>query len=64
MDRMPPQAKIYTVYLIGYGGSDFDDILQKVRHEATQEMRVGPSEPACRSRFQTTLSCVGKEPGW
>ena len=27
-------------------------------------MRVGPSEPAYRSRFQTTLSCAGKEPGW
>ena len=29
-----------------------------------QEMRVGPSEPACRSRSQTTLSCSGKEPLW
>jgi len=27
-----------------------------------QEMRAGPSEPACRSRLQSTLSCVGKEP--
>jgi len=27
-------------------------------------MRVGPSEPACRSRLQTTSSCSGKEPGW
>ena len=24
-----------------------------------QKMRVGPSEPACRSRLQTTLSCAG-----
>ncbi len=31
---------------------------------AAQEMRVGPSEPACRSRLQTTLSCIGKEPLW
>ena len=29
-----------------------------------QEMRVGPSESTFRSRFQTTLSCAGKEPGW
>ena len=29
-----------------------------------QEMREGPSEPAFRSRFQTPLSCAGKEPGW
>ena len=31
---------------------------------AAQEMRVGPSKPACRSRFQTTVSCAGQEPGW
>jgi len=29
-----------------------------------QEMRVGPSEPACRSRLQTTSSCCGQEPWW
>ena len=29
-----------------------------------QEMRVGPSEPAYRSRLQTTSSCMGKEPLW
>jgi hypothetical protein len=28
-----------------------------------REMREGPSEPACRSGLQTTLSCSGKEPG-
>ncbi len=33
-----------------------------VRHEAVQKMRVGPSEPAYRSRLQTTSSCIGKEP--
>ncbi len=44
-----------------------------VRHERTfeyrlevcttaQKMRVGPSEPAYRSRLQTTSSCIGKEP--
>jgi len=31
---------------------------------AALKMRVGPSEPACRSRFQTTSSCCGKEPWW
>ncbi len=25
---------------------------------------IGPPEPACRSRLQTTLSCFGKEPWW
>jgi len=29
-----------------------------------QEMREGPSEPACRSRLQTTLSRAGKESVW
>ena len=46
---------------------------RKLRHERTfnikvcvtvQKMREGPSEPACRSRLQTTLSCCGKEPLW
>ena len=31
-----------------------------VRHDAAQEMREGPSEPAYRSRLQTTSSCMGK----
>jgi RNA-directed DNA polymerase len=34
------------------------------RSHAAQKMREGPSEPACRSRFQTTSSCCGKEPWW
>jgi hypothetical protein len=29
------------------------------RCDAVQEMRVGPSEPAVRSRLQTTASCDG-----
>ena len=32
------------------------------RCDAVQEMRVGPSEPAVRSRLQTTASCDGQEP--
>ena len=45
--------------------------LELVCHESKQvllvtirKMRVGPSESACRSRLQTTLSCCGKEPWW
>ena len=34
------------------------------RCDAVQEMRVGPSEPAIRSRLQTTASCDGQEPWW
>lgn len=33
-------------------------------NRAAQEMEEGPPEPSCRGRFQTTASCVGKEPGW
>jgi RNA-directed DNA polymerase len=29
-----------------------------------QLMRGGPSEPACRSRFQTTSGCCGQKPWW
>jgi RNA-directed DNA polymerase len=32
--------------------------------DAAREMRVGPSKPACRSRLQTTLSCMGQESVW
>src|SRR5215469_4337495 len=34
------------------------------RCDAVPEMRVGPSEPAVRSRLQTTASCDGQEPWW
>ena len=40
------------------------DMLEIVRHEAAQKMRVGPSGSVCRSRPQNTLSCIGKEPVW
>lgn len=38
-----------------------DDCAPRTHEEcgAAQEMRVGPSEPVCRDRFQTTLSCAG-----
>jgi transposase InsO family protein len=29
---------------------------------ASSKMREGPSESACRSRFQTATSCAGQEP--
>ena len=33
-----------------------------LRGGAARKMRGGPSEPVCRSRLQTTSSCMGKEP--
>ena len=38
------------------------DSFEKCATRLHEEMRVGPSEPACRGRLQTTLSCIGKEP--
>jgi single stranded DNA-binding protein len=32
--------------------------------KALSEMGGGPPESACRSGFQTTTSCEGKEPWW
>lgn len=39
-------------------------IKEAIPVRAAQKMRVGPSEPLCRRRLQTTLSCDGKEPWW
>ena len=47
-----------------------DDCVPRTRdsklgeRDAACEMRVGPSKPACRSRLQTTLSCMGQESVW
>jgi retron-type reverse transcriptase len=45
-----------------------DSVPRRHRRErqcrTAREMRVGPSEPAVRSRLQTTTSCDGKEPPW
>jgi len=32
--------------------------------KAESKMKVGPSEPTCRSRLQTTVSCYGQKPWW
>jgi len=48
---------------LGYSTCATSALFYNVRVTA-QEMREGPSEPACRSRLQTTSSCAGKEPGW
>jgi transposase len=37
---------------------------QQCRRGAVGEMRVGPSEPAIRSRLQTTASCCRQERWW
>jgi hypothetical protein len=32
------------------------------KRHAVREMKVGPSEPPCRGRLQTTGSCYGQKP--
>src|ERR1700760_1280170 len=36
---------------------------ESVPQQAAWEMGVGPPQPACRSRLQTTVSGVGQKPG-
>src|SRR6516225_4285733 len=35
----------------------------KIRH-AVRKMKEGPSEPPCRGRLQTAISCFGQKPRW
>ncbi len=34
------------------------------KRRAVPEMKVGPSEPSCRGRLQTAISCFGQKPRW
>ena len=34
------------------------------KRHAVREMKVGPSEPACRSRLQTAVSCFSQKLRW
>jgi hypothetical protein len=40
--------------------ADGGDCVKKMReHHAAREMKAGPSEPSCRGRLQTAISCFG-----
>ena len=34
------------------------------RRRAVREMKEDPSEPLCRKRLQTVMSCFGQKPRW
>ena len=49
--------------------NDFGGVLggcvKKTRkRSAVRKMKVGPSEPSCRGRLQTAMSCSGQKPWW
>ena len=39
--------------------SEGDCVKKTRKRHAVRKMKVGPSEPPCRGRLQTTLSCFG-----
>jgi hypothetical protein len=44
---------------------DEEGCVKKTRKRcAVSEMKVGPSEPSCRGRLQTAISCFGQKPRW
>jgi len=49
-----PEGGTYTVERVIDGDS--------VPRKTAREMRVGPSEPTCRSRLQSALSGIGQNP--
>ena len=44
------------------GGLDVEDRTQRML--VASEMEVGPPEPPCRGRLQTTTSCSRQKLGW
>jgi RNA-directed DNA polymerase len=59
------RAKVHLVRYADDGAPRARRRLTEPRECATvQPMRGGPSEPACRSRFQTTSGCCGQKPWW
>ena len=39
-------------------------VMKTPRRRAVREMKEGPSEPLCRRRLQTAMSCFGQKPRW
>ena len=47
------------------GGGMGGGCVKKARkRRAVREMKVDPSEPSCRGRLQTAMSCFGQKPRW
>ena len=39
-------------------------VMKTRKRHAVREMKEGPSEPLCRGRLQTAMSCFGQKPRW
>jgi len=39
-------------------------VKKKRKLHAVQKMKEDPSEPPCRGRLQTAISCFGQKPRW
>ncbi len=61
---LPTEATVAQVLVSKYADHRVSRTRQRWRCGAVREMRVGPSEPAIRSRLQTTASCCRKERWW
>jgi hypothetical protein len=65
-DHLPPhlQAQVTSAMRAAFRLKPQEGIAKLCAVKALSEMGEGPPESACRSRFQTTPSCEGKEPWW
>ena|SRR6516162_56775 len=39
-------------------------VMKTRKRHAVRKMKEGPSEPPCRGRLQTAISCFGQKPRW
>jgi len=50
----------------GPDAGTMDQVIVSRRRESVvlKEMKEDPSEPSCRRRLQTAISCFGQKPRW
>ena len=49
---------------IGLSGLMSGCVKKTRKRHAVREMKEDPSEPSCRGRLQTAISCFGQKPRW
>jgi hypothetical protein len=59
------RQEVGVLYSTDEAGEPTRGCAKKMRkHRAVPEMKVDPSEPSCRGRLQTAISCFGQKPRW